>query len=91
MYYEIVESDRFTQDRGEIAKDVQRWDEVMHAVTWALSRDPHEAGKRTVVADIYALPTEGAPGVPATVLYYRIHPKQVELLAIRRADDGFEL
>jgi hypothetical protein len=91
LFYEIVESERFQQERDTISKDVERWDDVMRGVTWALAREPDEAGKKTVVEDIYALPTEAAPDVPATVIYYRVHAKQVELLSVRLADDALEL
>jgi hypothetical protein len=91
LFYEIVESERFGRERDEISKDVARWDEVMNGVTWALAREPETAGKRTVVEDVYGLPTEAAPGVPATVIYYRVHARQVELLSVRLVEDGLEL
>lgn len=89
-FYEIVESPRFRAQLGEFS-DVERWDEVMRAVMWALARDPCEAGQPTSVLDIYALPTEAAPDTPAFVIYYRITYDQVELIALKLVTSAHEL
>jgi len=81
-FYEIVESQRFRARMGELS-DVERWDEVMRAVMWALARDPYEAGQPTSVPAIYALPTEPAPGTPAVVIYYMITDHQVDLIGLK--------
>ena len=86
-FYEIVESRRFRAQMGELA-DVERWDDVMRGVMWALARDPFEAGQPTSVPFIHGLPTEAAPGVPAVVIYYSVMGWQVELLGLRLAAAG---
>lgn len=89
MFYEVVESKRFRAQMGEHS-DIQRWDEVMEGVMWALARDPHDVGQPTSHPDILALPTDAAPGVPAFIIYYTIHPRQVELIGLKLVDDGLE-
>ncbi|HEX8691245.1 MAG TPA: hypothetical protein VF746_02295 [Longimicrobium sp.] len=89
ILYEVVESQRFRAQMGEHS-DIQRWDEVMEAVIFALARDPHGIGQPTSHPEIFALPTEAAPGVPAFVIYYRILPKQVELVGLKLVDDALE-
>jgi hypothetical protein len=89
LYYEIVESQRFRAQMGEHS-EIERWDEVMAAVMWALARDPHMIGQPTSHPDILALPTDSAPGVPAFVIYYRVGPKQVELVGLKLVDPDIE-
>jgi hypothetical protein len=89
-FYEIVESQRFRAQMGELS-DVERWDEVMGAVMWALARDPYEAGQPTSVPGIFGLPTEPAPGTPAFVIYYHVTNEQVELIALKLATSTIKL
>jgi len=82
--YEIVESQRFRAQMGELS-EVERWDEVMRGVMWALARDPCAAGQPTSVPGIFGIPTEPAPGTPAFVIYYHVTNEQVELIALKLA------
>ena len=82
---EVVDSGRFVADRDGLTDDVERWDEVMKGVVWALSKSP-EKGQPTDAPDIMALPTVVWDGAPPLVIYYRYDDERVDLLSVQRGD-----
>jgi hypothetical protein len=80
----VVENARFTKEKSVVERDARRFDEMMESVIWALSTKP-EHWDQIGNTEVRALPTEGWPGVPAFVIYYRFTEDQVELLSIRKA------
>lgn len=78
---EVVEEDRFQEERDDLSASVRRWDEVMFGVTYTLARAP-EIGHETWVEGVFALATDPFPDAPDLVVYYRYDDERVHLLSV---------
>lgn len=76
----LIETERFSREKLAIEKNVARFDEILYAVTFALSRNIR-IGKKTSNPRIWAVPTDpwNTRGV---IIYYSFDDDHVYLEAI---------
>lgn len=81
---EVIHSLRFDAELEDIERDPRQADQVLHAVSWALARQPESGfpipGTPLSIWPVYVRQRE-------YVVYYRYSETWVELLSIRPSDE----
>lgn len=91
---ELVEDERFQQNRTALLGCTERADEALRAITWKLARGP-ECGQLVLKEENIWVDSAQLPGKtrePGVLVYYTFDDDQVTLLDIQRhpqqSDDG---
>lgn len=86
-FREIVESDDFAHEKSIIEPDAERLDQMLFALTWALSQRPEHFSKVPGTSMLYMAKTDPFPGAPALCVWYRFDDVRVVLLSVETADE----
>jgi hypothetical protein len=77
----IVEEKSFEEDKGRLAHDARRLDEILEGVMELLSREP-ERGTPIPDSDLRVVRTEPYPDAPSLGVTYRFDDEQTSLLGV---------
>jgi hypothetical protein len=83
----IVESPQYSQERDAIGPSVERLDEALVGVLWALSHDPEHFELIPGTRNLHRVLTDPFPDVPALRIWYSFDQQQVTLHSIEIADE----
>jgi hypothetical protein len=78
----IVETQEFERQRLVVMPDIQRFDEIMRGVYWALATRPEAFPAVGHDSNIHVLKTDEFTGVPRLRIFYRFDESTVHLLWI---------
>lgn len=86
----VVWEHAFTASTAEIFGSLERADEALRALEFAIAREPHSFATRVYVGPptIYCIKTLASRSWPCVVIYYSCTDHQVTLLEIHRSVVG---
>lgn len=87
-FRELIESELYTFQCQQFG-GIDRLDEALRGVYWALARDPEIFDKVPGTKNLWIAKTRHLPqwGLPGFRIYYRIRHTSVELLAIEMIEE----
>lgn len=81
----VVEERTFAEQVRTITPDIQRFDEVMDGVKWALARCPSAFPVVDEVADVRIVKTTPLGGIPSLIVLLKFNEQQTRLLWVEVA------
>jgi hypothetical protein len=82
----VVESEAFAHEKLQVEPDVQRLDEMLSAVHWALARHPEHFALVPGTQRLRVVATDPFPGAPSVRIWYTFGPTEVLLLSIEKCE-----
>jgi hypothetical protein len=78
----VVETKTYESQRDAIIPNVQRFDEIMRGVYWALATQPEAYPPISPNSSIHVLKTDAFSDIPRMRIYYRFDDSNTHLLWI---------
>jgi len=84
---DLIEDDLFVAQKAHIEIDVRRMDDILEAITWALSTNPRRFFRVIPGRNLWIAKTDPFPGAPRLRIWYTFDETRVTLLSIERVAD----